>query len=84
MSVVPLYVLQALAEVRDSGNINMLDRRGVTAMVRSQRASEWLDKVSHGQYMLALQEMDNADSEEFLEDQMDESDDDEDTYFDLA
>lgn len=40
----PLYVLNALAEVQASGQINMLDRRGVAALVNSQRAFEWLEK----------------------------------------
>ena len=54
---VPLYVIKALAEVRENGSVNMMDRRGVTALVNGQRASEWLDKASDSQYMDALNEM---------------------------
>lgn len=62
----PLYVLQALAEVRSSGNINMMDRRGVTMLAQDQRAVEWLDKASDRQYMDALQDMAAAESDDWL------------------
>lgn len=65
--IVPNYVIQALAEVRENGSVNMLDRRGVTALVSSSRAAEWLDKASNSQYMDALNEMGRAESEDFLE-----------------
>lgn len=61
----PLYVLNALAEVQASGQINMLDRRGVAALVNSQRAFEWLEKCSTSQYVQALQDMDAANSDDF-------------------
>lgn len=64
----PLYVLKALAEVRDSGNIDMMDRRGVTLMAQDQRAVEWLDKASNSQYMDALQDMAAAESDDWMPD----------------
>lgn len=69
---VPNYVIQALAEVREDGRINMLDRRGVTALVSSPRAYEWLEKASNSQYMEALNEMGRAESEDFLTEGVDE------------
>lgn len=53
----PLYVIKALAQVQESGRINMLDREGVTAMVASDRAADWLDSVGDSQYMEALNDM---------------------------
>lgn len=70
----PLYVLQALAEVRSSGNINMLDRRGVTLMAGDQRAVEWLDKASDRQYMDALQDMAAAESDDWMPEYSEEED----------
>ncbi len=61
----PLYIIRALAHVRDLGSINMRDRRGVTALIGNVRAIEWLDKVSDGQYMEALVDMGAAESDDF-------------------
>lgn len=57
MGAVPLFVVKALAEVREGGEVNMFDRQGVTALVSSERAAEWLDKASNTEYMEALNEM---------------------------
>lgn len=54
--ITPLYVVKALADIRENGSLNMLDREGVTALC-SARASEWLSKASNQQYMDALLEM---------------------------
>lgn len=67
----PLYVLNALAEVRDSGLTDMLDRDSVMMTVWNQRAAEWLTKCTNQQYVEALRDMDAADSDDFLEDLMD-------------
>lgn len=53
----PLYVVKALADVRESGKTNMLNRRAVAALVSSERASEWLNKASDSQFMAALNDM---------------------------
>lgn len=53
----PLYVIEALADVQQSGRINMLDRQGVTALVGSSKAIEWLERASDSQYMTALNDM---------------------------
>lgn len=53
----PLYVVQALAEVREGSMVNMLNRAGVEALIGNSRASEWLDKASDSQYMEALNDM---------------------------
>jgi len=55
--ITPLYVVKALAEVREGGEVNMLDRRGVAALASSDRASAWIDKASGAEYMAALNEM---------------------------
>lgn len=72
----PLYVVQALAEVREGGSINMLDRQGVEALVGSRKATEWLDKASDSQYMDALNEMGRyiSGDDDFLEDKSGEED----------
>lgn len=53
----PLYVIQALAVVREGGEVNMLDRRGVSALSPSAKASAWIDKASGEEYMDALNDM---------------------------
>lgn len=53
----PLYVIQALAAVREGGEVNMLDRRGVSALSPSAKASAWIDKASGAEYMDALNDM---------------------------
>jgi hypothetical protein len=53
----PLYVVQALAEIREEGSINMLDRRGVAAMCSSERARAWISKADKSEYMEALNDM---------------------------
>lgn len=53
----PLYVIQALAQVREGGEVNMLDRRGVSALSPSSKASAWIDKASGTEYMEALNDM---------------------------
>jgi len=55
--ITPLYVVKALAEVREGGEVNMMDRRGVAALASSDRASAWIDKASGAEYMAALNEM---------------------------
>lgn len=57
MTAVPLYVVKALAEVRENGSVNMFDRRGVEALVNTERAAEWLSKASDHEFMDALNEM---------------------------
>lgn len=53
----PLYVIKALAEVREGGEVNMLDRRGVSALSPSAKASAWIDKADNAEYMDALNDM---------------------------
>lgn len=53
----PLYVVKALAEVREGGEVNMLNRRGVSALSPSTQASAWIDKASPTEYMNALNDM---------------------------
>lgn len=72
----PLYVIQALAEVRDAGSINLNDRDAVTALVSSSRAIEWLDRASNSQYMNALQDMAAAESDNFWPQQPESTSDD--------
>jgi len=55
--ITPLYVVKALAEVREGGEVNMMDRRGVAALASSDRASAWIDKASSAEYVEALNEM---------------------------
>lgn len=62
----PLYVIKALAKVRDSGLTNMLDRDAVEMTVWDQRAAEWLNKASDSQYTEALDDMDVAESDDFM------------------
>lgn len=53
----PLYVVKALAAVRENGSVNMLNREGVEALVGDTRAQEWLFKATDSQYMDALNDM---------------------------
>lgn len=53
----PLYVIKELAGVREGGEVNMLDRRGVSALCSNNRASAWIDKSSATEYMDALNGM---------------------------
>lgn len=78
----PLYVINALAEVRDGGLTDMEDRDAAEMLVTDQRAAEWLNKCSDSQYAEALQDMEAASSDDFLTAEMDlgsEDDDDETT-----
>lgn len=72
----PLFVIQALAAVKDSGKTNMLDRDRVESEVfldGQQRAYEWLTKASDAQYMDALNDMGAAESDDWMpEDNTDE------------
>ena len=71
----PLFVVKALAEVRESGLTNMLDRDAVEMLVTDQRAAEWLNGVSNSQYMTALNDMGRAESDDWMgADQMDSED----------
>lgn len=62
----PLFVIRALAEVRESSATNMLNRRAVEMLVEDQRAAEWLDKASDSQYMEALNDMGAALSDDWM------------------
>lgn len=74
----PLFVVKALAEVRESGLTNMLDRDAVEMLVTDQRAAEWLTKASNREFMTALNDMGRAVSDDWMgADQLD-SDDNED------
>lgn len=53
----PLYVVKALAEVRENGSVNMMNRAGVESLVSSDRAQEWLFKASDSEFMDALNDM---------------------------
>lgn len=64
----PLYVVRALAEVRESAATNMFDRAAVEMLVEDQLAAEWLSKCSSRQYMNALNDMGAAESDDFLAD----------------
>lgn len=62
----PLFVIQAMAQVREGGNTNMLDRDAVEMLVTSQRAAEWISKASNEQYMDALNDMGAALSDDWM------------------
>lgn len=62
----PLYVIKALAEVREGGLTNMLDRDAVEMLVTDQRAAEWINKVSDSEYMDALNDMGAAESDDWM------------------
>ena len=53
----PLYVVKALAEVREGGEVNMMDRLGVAAMSPTDRAAAWIAKATRAEYTDALKEM---------------------------
>lgn len=53
----PLYVVKALAEVREGGEVNMMDRRGVAALSPSAKAEAWINKSTSAEYMEALNDM---------------------------
>lgn len=53
----PLYVVKALAQVRENGSVNMMNRAGVESLVSSDRAQEWLFKASDSEFMDALNDM---------------------------
>lgn len=53
----PLYVVKALAQVRENGSVNMMNRAGVESLVTSDRAQEWLFKASDSEFMDALNDM---------------------------
>lgn len=53
----PLYVVKALAEVREGGEVNMLDRRGVAGLSPSSKAEAWILKATASEYMQALNDM---------------------------
>lgn len=74
----PLYVVKALADVRENGSVNMMNRAGVTALVGDSRAIEWLDSSSDTQYLEALKDMGAYVSGEFVETES-TADDDNDT-----
>lgn len=63
----PLYVVKALAKVRESGLTNMLDRDAVEMLVTDQRAAEWISKVTDNEYIIALTDMADAESENFMD-----------------
>jgi len=75
----PLFVIKALAEVNASGLAeSMLDRDSVEMLVTDQRAAEWINSVSDGQYEDALEDMLAAESDDWMgADQMDSEDDEE-------
>lgn len=75
MMATPLYVIKALAKVRDSGLTNMLDRNAVEMIVWDQRAAEWLNKASDSQYMEALDDMGAAESDDWMSQRMTNLDD---------
>ena len=73
----PLFVVKALAEVRESGLTNMLDRDAVEMLVTDQRAAEWLNKASNSEFMTALNDMGRAESDDWMrQDTLDSEDDD--------
>lgn len=78
----PLYVVQALAEVREEGSINMLDRQGVAAICNSERARAWISKADRSEYIEALNDMDAYISGDMLipEESETESDEEGDNY----
>lgn len=78
MAATPLYVIQALAAVREGGEVNMMDRRGVAALCPSAKAEAWISKASSEEYIEALNDMGAAtsDNPNFLEG-IDEADSDE-------
>lgn len=80
MPATPLYVVKALAEVDASGLAeNMLDRDSVEMLVTDQRAAEWLNSVSDGQYEDALEDMVAAGSDDWMrQDTLDSGDEDDD------
>ena len=65
----PLYVIKALAEVRDSGRTNLLDRLAVEMLILDQRAAEWVGKANNLQYMDALNDMVLAESDDWMSDE---------------
>lgn len=79
MAAIPLFVVKALAQVREGGEVNMLDRRGVEALVGSERAAEWLNKASNAEYMEALNEMGEYISVPDYSDTLEDDDDGDDT-----
>ena len=64
--ITPLYVINALAEVRDSELTDMLDKDAVEMTVWSQRAAEWLNKATQAQYVEALRDMEAAESDDWM------------------
>lgn len=75
----PLYVVKALAEVREGGEVNMMDRRGVAALCPSAKAEAWIKKASSEEYVEALNDMGayiSGDMTEGLEADSDEDDSD--------
>jgi len=63
----PLFVIRALAEVNASGLAeSMLDRDSVEMLVTDQRAAEWINSVSDGQYEDALEDMLAAESDDWM------------------
>jgi hypothetical protein len=80
MPATPLFVIKALAEVDASGLAeNMLDRDSVEMLVTDQRAAEWLNSVSDGQYEDALEDMVAAGSDDWMrQDTLDSGDEDDD------
>lgn len=79
MPATPLFVIKALTEVEASGLCeNMLDRDSVEMLVTDQRAAEWLNSVSDGQYEDALEDMLAAESDDWMrQDTLDSEDDEE-------
>lgn len=67
----PLYVIKALAGIRESGATNMLDRDAVEMLVDDQRAAEWIGKASDSQYMDALNDMGAALSDDWMPEEID-------------
>jgi hypothetical protein len=53
----PLYVIKALAEVHEGGEVNMLDRQGVAGLSPSSKAEAWILKATPTEYMQALNDM---------------------------
>lgn len=82
MPATPLYVIKALAEVEASGLAeNMLDRDSVEMLVTDQRAAEWLNSVSDGQYEDALEDMLAAGSDDWMRaDSLDTTAEEDDIY----
>lgn len=52
----PLFVVKGLAEVRESGNVNMRNKKGVT-LFAPPRVADWISDASDSEFMQALNDM---------------------------